>query len=74
VSISNEPIDVLLQAAAQYGVTFLVLDINHPKPLAEIFEKAEEMVDFPKITFVEQYYITDLEGSTLPVYLYRIEP
>jgi 4-amino-4-deoxy-L-arabinose transferase-like glycosyltransferase len=74
VSIPNEPIDVLLQAAAQYGVTFLVLDINHPKPLAEIFEKAEEMVDFPKITFVEQYDITDLEGSTLPVYLYRIEP
>jgi hypothetical protein len=52
----------------------LVLDINHPKPLTMMYEKAEEMVDFPEITFVEQYDITDLEGSTLPVYLYRIEP
>ena len=74
VSIPNEPIDVLLKAAAQYDVTFLVLDANHPKPLTHIYEGAEERLNLPNIALVEQYDVTDLEGKTLPVFLYRLEP
>lgn len=37
VSVPNEPVDVLLQAVAQYGVTHVLLDANRPQPLDDLY-------------------------------------
>lgn len=37
VSVPNEPVEVMLQAAARYGVTYLVLDMDHPQPLSKLY-------------------------------------
>lgn len=37
LSVPNEPVDVLLQAAADYGVTHLLLDADHPVPLDALY-------------------------------------
>jgi hypothetical protein len=37
LSIPNEPIPVLQMAANRYGVTHLLLDADHPLPLADIY-------------------------------------
>lgn len=37
VVVPNEDIDTTLAAAAEYGVDYLVLDNNHPAPLAEVY-------------------------------------
>jgi hypothetical protein len=37
VSVPNEPVEVVLQAATRYGVTHLVLDIDHPQPLSDLY-------------------------------------
>jgi hypothetical protein len=38
VAVPNEPVAVLLTAARQYGVTYLVLEANHPAPLADLYQ------------------------------------
>lgn len=38
VSVPNEPVDVLLQAADRYGVTHLLLNENRPQPLDDIYQ------------------------------------
>ena len=37
VSVPNEPVEVLLQAAARYNVTYLILDENRPQPLDVLY-------------------------------------
>lgn len=37
VSVPNEPLEILLQAAQRYGVTHLLLDENQPVPLRELY-------------------------------------
>jgi hypothetical protein len=37
ISVPNEPVEVLLQAARQYGVTHLILDKDRPQPLASLY-------------------------------------
>ncbi|VAW31607.1 hypothetical protein MNBD_CHLOROFLEXI01-732 [hydrothermal vent metagenome] len=37
LSIPNEPIPILQEAAAQYGVTHLLLDADHPQPLTNLY-------------------------------------
>ncbi len=37
VSVPNEPVDIVLQAADQYGVDYLILNENRPEPLAELY-------------------------------------
>ncbi len=36
-SLPNEPIETVLAAAARYHITHLILDENHPLPLAELY-------------------------------------
>jgi hypothetical protein len=38
VSIPNESIPILLEAASAYHVTYLVLDENRPRPLISLYE------------------------------------
>ena len=38
VSVPNEPLPILLQAAEQYQVTHLILDANRPRPLATVYQ------------------------------------
>lgn len=42
VSIPNEPIDVVIEAAEQFGASHLVLDANVPIPLESIYFGAEQ--------------------------------
>jgi hypothetical protein len=37
VVVPNEDIETTLAAAAEYGVDYLVLDNNHPAPLAQVY-------------------------------------
>jgi len=41
ISVPNEPIEVVLQAADRYSVTHLILDVNRPLPLDDLFLGAE---------------------------------
>lgn len=38
LSVPNEPLSIVLDAARRYGVTHLVLDENHPKPLTDLYQ------------------------------------
>ena len=37
VVVPNEDIDLVLQACDRYGVEFVILDQNHPRPLREVY-------------------------------------
>jgi hypothetical protein len=37
VVVPNEDIDIVLQACDRYGVEFVILDQNHPRPLREVY-------------------------------------
>jgi hypothetical protein len=52
VSVPNEPIEIVLEAAEQYGVTHLILDQNHPAPLREIYTGD---VVHPELQLIEVY-------------------
>jgi len=42
ISVPNEPAEILLEAAARYHVTYLILDENRPKPLGELYEGKQQ--------------------------------
>jgi hypothetical protein len=42
VSVPNEPIETVLEAAERYGITYLILDQNHPAPLRDIYTGDEQ--------------------------------
>jgi hypothetical protein len=50
--VPNEGIETTLRAAARYGVDYLVLDPNHPAPLAEIYEQTAA---HPRLTLVKTF-------------------
>ncbi|GIK41671.1 MAG: hypothetical protein BroJett011_55040 [Chloroflexota bacterium] len=66
VIVPDENIETTLQAAKQYHVDFLILDQNHPAPLAEIYT---ETVTHPGLTLVQTF--TDESGS--PVYIFKLD-
>ena len=39
VVVPNEDLEITLQAARHYGATYLILDANHPLPLAELYNE-----------------------------------
>lgn len=41
ISIPNEPLDVMLQAARAFDATYLILDNNVPQPLAPLYRQNE---------------------------------
>jgi hypothetical protein len=42
LSVPNEPIETVLEAAELYDVTYLILDQNHPAPLRDIYTGDEQ--------------------------------
>ena len=38
MSVPNEPVEVMLQAADRYGVTHLLLNENRPRPLDDVYQ------------------------------------
>ena len=66
LSVPNEPPEIMLQAAADYNVSFLILDDGRPRPLAEIYEGT---VEHPGITLLETY-----EGKEGDYKLYQLDP
>ncbi len=52
VSVPNEPVDVLLQAADRYGVTYLALNRNRPRPLNDLYLARQS---HPRLRLVESF-------------------
>ncbi len=60
VVVPNENLETTLQAARHYSVDYLILDANHPAPLAEIYNEPQ---DQPRLSLVKTF------GD---VYIFRI--
>jgi hypothetical protein len=52
ISVPNEPPQILPQIAARYGASYLVLDEDRPRPLADLYEGR---VTWPQIQPVQQF-------------------
>jgi hypothetical protein len=52
LSVPNEPIEIVLEAAERYDVTYLILDQNHPAPLHDIYTGNEQ---HPHVLLIETY-------------------
>lgn len=52
VSVPNEPIEIVLEAAERYDVTYLILDQNHPAPLHDIYTGDEQ---HPRVSLIATY-------------------
>ena len=42
ISVPNEPVGIVVQAADRYGVTHVMLNENRPRPLADFYQGAEK--------------------------------
>ncbi|MCL4869090.1 MAG: hypothetical protein KJ063_08985 [Anaerolineae bacterium] len=56
-SIPNEPIETMLAAAARYHITYLILDENHPRPLAVLYQNPALHPDLDLIGTMETIQI-----------------
>jgi hypothetical protein len=63
--VPNEPIETTLQAAHHYHADYLILDHNHPAPLAEIYTQT---VTYPGLSLAQTF--TDTAGN--PIYIFKI--
>jgi hypothetical protein len=64
VSVPNEPPSIMLQAARQFGVTYLILDENRPRPLDDLYRG---VVTLPQLRLVAQFddvKIYEIRGLT----------
>ena len=71
VTIPNEPIETMLAVAARYQVSYLVLDPDHPAPLATLY--MGEVLD-SQVILLNTFPLTDIEGNTHPIKLYQLLP
>jgi hypothetical protein len=60
LSIPNEPISVLQEVAARYDVTHLLLDADHPLPLAQLFEQEASQPGFVLLFARDGYQLYEL--------------
>ncbi len=49
VAVPNEGVEQVVAAARRYGVSYLILDHNHPRPLANLFGKKETSEDLEPV-------------------------
>lgn len=52
VSVPNEPLNVVVEAAGRYRVAYLVLDADHPHSLADLYQG---YVQSPSIQLIDSY-------------------
>lgn len=60
LSIPNEPIPILQTAADQYGVTHLLLDADHPLPLADLYTQESSPAGFRLLHARDGYKLFEL--------------
>jgi hypothetical protein len=65
IIVPDENIETTLQAARHYHVDYLILDQNHPAPLAEIYTQT---VTHPGLALVQT--LSDEAGN--PVYIFKV--
>lgn len=65
LSTPNEPTAVLQQLANQYGATHLILDENHPKPLANLYQ-TETATGLAHVANFGGYKLFTIEPSRTP--------
>jgi hypothetical protein len=65
VVIPNEDLPTTLRAARRYGVDYLILDSNHPVPLAQLYQNPQNQ---PNLTLVQTFQ----SDSTNPIYIFKI--
>lgn len=63
LSIPNEPVEVVLQAAGYYGATHLLLDENHPAPLRDLYTGAEQSPFLRPVQDVGTYRLFAVEAA-----------
>ncbi|MEZ4591218.1 MAG: glycosyltransferase family 39 protein [Chloroflexota bacterium] len=61
LSIPNEPVAVLQEAAARYGVTHLLLDADHPQPLNDLYTQQGNRPGFTLLFAREGYQLYALQ-------------
>ncbi|MDM8520529.1 hypothetical protein QUF64_10810 [Anaerolineales bacterium HSG6] len=66
VIIPNETVTTTMQVMARYQVDYLVLDKNHPTPLAELYQPE---TDYPNLSLVKIF----AEGSDNEIYLFEVK-
>jgi hypothetical protein len=71
VSIPNEPIETMLAAATRYQVGYLVLDRDHPIPLATLYR--DEVLN-SQVILLDSYSLVDREGNSHQIKLYQLLP
>jgi hypothetical protein len=64
VVIPNEKLETTLQVAARYQVDYLILDRNHPAPLADLYNQAAAP---PGLSLVQTF------GQGDKIYVFKIE-
>jgi hypothetical protein len=52
LSVPNEPVNRMMEAADKFGGTYLILDENHPKPLVDLYHGERE---YPDIQLIDRY-------------------
>jgi hypothetical protein len=62
VVVPNEDIDTVLQACDRYGVEFIILDQNRPRPLREVYSGE---ASHPRLRLRQSFGLTKL-FETLP--------
>lgn len=65
VIVPDENIETTLQAAHRYHVDYLILDQNHPVPLAEIYTQT---ITYPGLALVQTF----TDGSGNKVYIFKV--
>jgi hypothetical protein len=67
VAVPNADLETMLAVCRRYGVTYLVLEANHPGPLAALYAGD---VAHPALTL----RLTLDAGTDHPTRVYRVEP
>lgn len=60
VSVPNEPLPIVLDAAAAYGVDYLVLDANRPQPLADVYAQAQSAPSLTLLAVQDGYQLYEI--------------
>jgi len=70
LSIPNETLDKVIEAGRRYGVGFLVLEADHPRPLDDLYRGQEPCSG---LELVHELKATGSSGFRGPVRIYRLE-
>jgi hypothetical protein len=49
IATPNEPPEIMLQAARQFNVGYLLFDVDHPKPLDDLFDEKISLPELQKV-------------------------